>query len=138
LQAKRTEIREELKRRVLRRRNQRTERPGRRHPRQREPCGSARKGCPIIEKLRALRLTKAAELAEAAVEETLTYYAFPDNPLERLLREIRRRTRVVALSRMGSRHSILPRPGCAMSPARLGRPSDISTLTLPADEERDH
>jgi transposase-like protein len=31
----------------------------------------------VIEKLRALRLIKAAELAEAAVEETLTYYAFP-------------------------------------------------------------
>jgi putative transposase len=40
----------------------------------------------------------------AAVEETLTYYAFPEehwrrirtnNPLERILREIRRRTRVV-------------------------------------------
>jgi transposase-like protein len=58
----------------------------------------------VIEKLRALRLTRAAELAEAAVEETLTYYAFPEehwrrirtnNPLERILREIRRRTRVV-------------------------------------------
>ena len=51
-----------------------------------------------------MRLTKAAELAEAAFEETLAYYAFPEehwrrirtnNPLERLLREIRRRTRVV-------------------------------------------
>ena len=58
----------------------------------------------VIEKLRGLRLTKAAELVEAAVEETLSYYAFPEehwrrirtnNPLERLLREIRRRTRVV-------------------------------------------
>ena len=58
----------------------------------------------VIDKLRGLRLVKAAELAEAAVEETLTYYAFPEehwrrirtnNPLERLLREIRRRTRVV-------------------------------------------
>ena len=58
----------------------------------------------VIEKLRALRLTKAAELVEASVGETLTYYAFPEehwrrirtnNPLERLLREIRRRTRVV-------------------------------------------
>ena len=58
----------------------------------------------VIEKLRGLRLAKAAELAEVAVEETLTYYAFPEehwrrirtnNPLERLLREIRRRTRVV-------------------------------------------
>src|SRR4029077_16659859 len=50
------------------------------------------------------RLTRAAELAEAGVEETLTYYGFPEehwrrirtnNPLERILREIRRRTRVV-------------------------------------------
>jgi hypothetical protein len=50
----------------------------------------------VIEKLRALRLTRAAELVEAAVEETLTYYAFPEeqwrrirtnNPLERILRE---------------------------------------------------
>ena len=58
----------------------------------------------VIEKLRALRLTKAADLAEDAVEETLTYYHFPEehwrrirtnNPLERILREIRRRTRVV-------------------------------------------
>ena len=58
----------------------------------------------VIEKLRALRLTRAAELVEAAVEETLAYYAFPEehwrrirtnNPLERILREIRRRTRVV-------------------------------------------
>src|ERR1700741_3086679 len=57
-----------------------------------------------IEKLRALRLIRAAELVEAAVEETLTYYAFLEehwrsirnnNPLERILREIRRRTRVV-------------------------------------------
>jgi transposase-like protein len=58
----------------------------------------------VIEKLRTPRLTKAAELMESAVEETLTYYAFPEehwrtirtnNPLERILREIRRRTRVV-------------------------------------------
>ena len=52
----------------------------------------------MIEKLCGLRLTKAAELAEAGVEETLSYYAFPEehwrrirtnNPLERLLRERR-------------------------------------------------
>src|SRR5262249_17206767 len=58
----------------------------------------------VIEKLRGLRLSRAAELVEMAVEETLTYYAFPEehwrrirtnNPLERILREIRRRTRVV-------------------------------------------
>src|SRR6266403_3432571 len=58
----------------------------------------------VIEKLRGLRLSRAAELVEAAVEETLAYYTFPEehwrrirtnNPLERILREIRRRTRVV-------------------------------------------
>jgi putative transposase len=70
-----------------------------------EDVAAARaKALQVIEKLRAMRLTKAAELAEAAFEETLAYYAFPEehwrrvrtnNPLERILREIRRRTRVV-------------------------------------------
>lgn len=58
----------------------------------------------VIEKLRAMKLRDAAELLEVGVEETLSYYAFPsehwrclrtNNPLERLNREIRRRTRVV-------------------------------------------
>jgi len=62
------------------------------------------KAAQVIEKLRGLRLATAAQLVEAAVEETLAYYAFPEehwrrirtnNPLERILREIRRRTRVV-------------------------------------------
>ena len=34
------------------------------------------KAVQVIEKLRGLRLTKAAELVEAAAEETLAYYAF--------------------------------------------------------------
>lgn len=47
---------------------------------------------------------KAADLLEERIEETLTFYAFPDshwiklrtnNPLERLMKEIRRRTKVV-------------------------------------------
>jgi putative transposase len=50
------------------------------------------------------RASKAADLVEQAVHETLTYYGFPDihwqklrtnNPLERIMKEIRRRTRVV-------------------------------------------
>jgi transposase-like protein len=58
----------------------------------------------VTEKLRAMKLCDAAELIEAGVEETLSYYEFPrehwrclrtNNPLERLNREIRRRTRVV-------------------------------------------
>lgn len=58
----------------------------------------------VVAKLRAARLRKAAELVEQSVAETLSYYAFPEphwrrirtnNPLERIIREIRRRTRVV-------------------------------------------
>ena len=58
----------------------------------------------VAVELRAQRMTKAAELVEEKGHETLTYYGFPDshwiklrtnNPLERLMREIRRRTHVV-------------------------------------------
>jgi hypothetical protein len=58
----------------------------------------------VIEKLRAMKLAKAAEIVAGGIEETLSYYALPaehwrclrtNNPLERLMREIRRRTRVV-------------------------------------------
>lgn len=58
----------------------------------------------VIAKLRAIKLPKAAELVQEAVNDTLAYYGFPsqywrsirtNNPLERILREIRRRTRVV-------------------------------------------
>ena len=58
----------------------------------------------VIGKLKALRLPNAAELVEAKAHETLTYFAFPsnhwrqiktNNPVERIIREIRRRTRVV-------------------------------------------
>lgn len=58
----------------------------------------------VIAKLKASKLWRAAELVEETAAETLAYYAFPsvhwrrirtNNPLERLMREIRRRTRVV-------------------------------------------
>ncbi len=58
----------------------------------------------VLKKLVQMKLKKAAELLEEGVEETLSYYAFPrehwrhiktNNPLERILREVRRRTRVV-------------------------------------------
>ena len=63
-----------------------------------------RKARAIVDNLRAAKMNKAADLVEQAVHETLTYYAFPDihwqkirtnNPLKRIMREIRRRTRVV-------------------------------------------
>ena len=58
----------------------------------------------VVEKLRLMKLAKAAEIVENGIDETLSYYAMPpehwrclrtNNPLERLMREIRRRTRVV-------------------------------------------
>jgi transposase-like protein len=58
----------------------------------------------VVEKLREMRLGKAAEIVANGIEETLSYYSMPpehwrclrtNNPLERLMREIRRRTRVV-------------------------------------------
>ena len=63
-----------------------------------------RKSAEVVSKLRAQRLEKAARIVESGCDETLSYYDFPvahwrhirtNNPLERLNREIRRRTRVV-------------------------------------------
>jgi len=62
------------------------------------------KAAAVIEKLSAMRLKEAASKVREGIEETLTYYSFPashwrrirtNNPLERIMREIRRRTRVV-------------------------------------------
>ena len=70
-----------------------------------EPRASAdAKGKEVIAKLKEMKLRSAAELVEQKVSETLTYYAYPsthwrqvrtNNPLKRIIREIRRRTRVV-------------------------------------------
>jgi transposase-like protein len=58
----------------------------------------------IINKLELMRLKKAAKIVREGFEETLRYYHFPrehwrslktNNPMERIMREIRRRTRVV-------------------------------------------
>lgn len=58
----------------------------------------------IIKKLKNQKLTKAADKIRDSIDETLAYYDFPsahwrrirtNNPLERILREVRRRTRVV-------------------------------------------
>lgn len=58
----------------------------------------------VTKKLKGMKLNNAAGIVEEAARETLSYYDFPsqhwrslrtNNPLERLMREIRRRTRVV-------------------------------------------
>ncbi len=65
---------------------------------------AAEKAAVVIAELRRQRMGKAADLLEERIQETLTFYVFPDshwiklrtnNPLERLMKEIRRRTKVV-------------------------------------------
>jgi len=63
-----------------------------------------RKAQEVTEKLEAMRLPNAAKTLRDGVDQTLSYYLFPrehrrrirtNNALERIIREIRRRTRVV-------------------------------------------
>ncbi|MBX3407041.1 MAG: IS256 family transposase [Phycisphaeraceae bacterium] len=62
------------------------------------------KAAAVIEKLESMKLGRAAQIVREGVLETLSYMNFPrehrrciktNNPLERLNREVRRRTRVV-------------------------------------------
>jgi putative transposase len=68
----------------------------------REAAG--KKAADVVTKLQEMKLGKAAKIVEEGVVETLSYMMFPrehwtrirtNNPLERIMREIRRRTRVV-------------------------------------------
>lgn len=62
------------------------------------------KAASVVEKLKKMKLREAAKKIEESIAETLAYYDFPsahwrrirtNNPLERIMREIRRRTNVV-------------------------------------------
>jgi len=65
---------------------------------------AAEKAEAVVRKLERMKLAKAANIVKEGYAETLSYYAFPwehrrsirtNNPMERIIREIRRRTRVV-------------------------------------------
>jgi putative transposase len=71
---------------------------------QEDRAEATKKAQGVVAKLRELKMGKAADILDAGVTDTLSYYAFPpehwrrlrtNNPLERLIREVRRRTRVV-------------------------------------------
>jgi putative transposase len=65
---------------------------------------AVKKAAIVVKKLQSMKLGKAAGTVKEGIEETFSYYWFPrehwrrirtNNPLERIMREIRRRTRVV-------------------------------------------
>jgi transposase-like protein len=71
---------------------------------QEDRASAQQKAEAVAAKLEGMRLSKAAGLVRAGIAETLAYMAFPrehwrslrtNNPLERVMRELRRRTRVV-------------------------------------------
>jgi len=71
---------------------------------QEDRAAARQKAEQVAVKLKEMKLADAAAIVATGIEETLYYYAFPseywrwvrtNNPLERLLREVRRRTRVV-------------------------------------------
>ena len=71
---------------------------------QEDRASASEKAEAVVQKLAEMKLSKAADIVSEGYAETLSYYDFPsehwrslrtNNPLERIMREIRRRTRVV-------------------------------------------
>lgn len=82
----------------------------------------------VIAELHRQRLDKAVDLVAEHIAETLTYYAFPDshwikirtnNPLERIMKKIHRRTRVVGVFPDVAE---LPQSGCNQIEAYRSQP----------------
>ena len=71
---------------------------------QEDRAETLKKAKAVVVKLKEMKLAKAAKVVEDGIEETVAYTFFPmehwirirtNNPLERIMREVRRRTRVV-------------------------------------------
>ena len=74
------------------------------HAQESREAAARAKAHDVVAKLEAMKLRAAADLVREHIDETLTSHAFPsqhwlklrtNNPMERLLREARRRTKVV-------------------------------------------
>ena len=90
----------------------------------------------VVTKLREMKLGSAADFVEGNIEETFRYYPFPsehhrsiltNNPLERIMREIRRPTRAVGAIPDGNSACSLSAPDSVTSLAKAGAPSAIWT-----------
>ena len=90
----------------------------------------------VVEELRSMRLKEAAKKVEDGIEETLTYCGFPsehwthirtNNVIERLNREIRRRTRAVGSFPDGNSALMLV---CARLRLVVSTPSGTAESTL--------
>lgn len=71
---------------------------------QEDKAAARTKAAAVVEKLKTMKLSKASQTVQEGIEETLGYMDFPrehwvrirtNNALERLFKEVRRRTRVV-------------------------------------------
>jgi len=107
---------------------------------QEDKAAAREKAKAVAARLREMKLKEAAEKLENGIEETLTYMDFPgehwtrirtNNGIERIMREIRRRTRVVGAFPDGNSALMLV---CArlrhVSASRWGEKRYLSTVKL--------
>jgi len=97
----------------------------------------------VVKQLREMKFTAAAKKIETGIDETLTYMNFPDqhwnkirttNLIERVNREIKRRTRSIGIFPDGQ--SALSVPDFVMCPEQTGERNAASTWSTCLNRKR--